>query len=375
MSLNTILATAPLTTTNYILKATGTTIGNSLIQDDGSTTTITGSGEVLRLTPTGVDNYIAFRNSAGTQVGDIGYDGRDAGCISIWNNNASGNLVFGAGGSRRMTITSSGNVGIGTSSPAYRFELAGSLGNFQLTSSGAEMFFTRNENNDILATGGSSAKLRLGAISQVRFGTGSNYDVRMTVESNGQINTYLAPVADWGMIIRNANTGNGNSYGLKILAGNGSGDYCFQIANGANNTSYFIVRGDGYLFSPPTYNNQFSAAANGYINSDGSFGRAISSLKYKTDIIDYDKGLIEVMKLRPVYYKSKNEKEYGIQFAGLIAEDLHDLGLTEFVQYAVDGTPDAIGYPHMIALLTKAIQELSVKNEELSNRLIKLENK
>ena len=36
MSLNTILATAPLTTQNYVLKATGTALGNSIIYDNGS---------------------------------------------------------------------------------------------------------------------------------------------------------------------------------------------------------------------------------------------------------------------------------------------------------------------------------------------------
>ena len=36
MSLNTILATAPLTTTNYVIKATGTALGNSLIWDNGT---------------------------------------------------------------------------------------------------------------------------------------------------------------------------------------------------------------------------------------------------------------------------------------------------------------------------------------------------
>jgi hypothetical protein len=36
MSTNTILATTPLVSTNYLLRATGTTIGNSLIFDNGT---------------------------------------------------------------------------------------------------------------------------------------------------------------------------------------------------------------------------------------------------------------------------------------------------------------------------------------------------
>ena len=56
------------------------------------------------------------------------------------------------------------------------------------------------------------------------------------------------------------------------------------------------------------------------------------------------------------------------QFAGLIAEDIHNLGLTEFVQYADDGSPDALAYPNMIALLTKAIQELKAEIELLKSK-------
>jgi len=100
-----------------------------------------------------------------------------------------------------------------------------------------------------------------------------------------------------------------------------------------------------------------------HIDSNGFFYRSTSSLKYKTDVRDYDKGLNEVMQLQPKYYKGKDDGD--TQFAGLIAEDVHELGLTEFVQYAEDGTPDALAYSHMIALLTKSIQELKAEVDKL----------
>ena len=103
-----------------------------------------------------------------------------------------------------------------------------------------------------------------------------------------------------------------------------------------------------------------------HVDSNGFFYRSTSSLKYKTDVRDYDKGLKEVMQLQPKYYKGKDDGN--VQFAGLIAEDVHDLGLTEFVQYADDETPDALAYPNMIALLTKAIQELKAEIEILKSK-------
>ena len=72
------------------------------------------------------------------------------------------------------------------------------------------------------------------------------------------------------------------------------------------------------------------------------------------------------MQMRPVYYKGKNDGD--TQYAGLIAEEINDLGLVEFVQYAEDETPDALYYANMIALMTKAIQELNAKVSALENK-------
>jgi methanogenic corrinoid protein MtbC1 len=75
------------------------------------------------------------------------------------------------------------------------------------------------------------------------------------------------------------------------------------------------------------------------------------------------------MQLRPVTYESKNPREKGVTFAGLIAEDIHELGLTEFVQYADDGSPDALSYSNMVALLVKAIQEQQKQIEILKAKI------
>jgi len=57
MSLNTILATTPLTSTNYVLKATGTTIGNSLIWDNGTNVGIGNTNTSYTLDVTGTGRF------------------------------------------------------------------------------------------------------------------------------------------------------------------------------------------------------------------------------------------------------------------------------------------------------------------------------
>ena len=84
--------------------------------------------------------------------------------------------------------------------------------------------------------------------------------------------------------------------------------------------------------------------------------------RYKNTINDATHGLTELLKLRPVTYKGNNDGD--TLFGGLIAEEVHDAGLTEFVTYNDDNEPDALAYGNMVSLCIKAIQELS-KNDAL----------
>jgi hypothetical protein len=79
-------------------------------------------------------------------------------------------------------------------------------------------------------------------------------------------------------------------------------------------------------------------------------------LKYKTNVQNATHGLTELLTLRPVTYKGKTDGDK--IFGGLIAEEVHEAGLTEFIQYAEDGTPDALAYSNMVSLCIKSIQEL-----------------
>ena len=116
------------------------------------------------------------------------------------------------------------------------------------------------------------------------------------------------------------------------------------------------------------------SAANVFVTTTGVLQRSTSSIKYKMDVEDYQKGLNEVMKLRPVTYKSINSNKDKI-YAGFIAEELADLKLTELYENNDNGEPDAISYAYMVTLLTKAIQQQQSQIDELKKRIINLEKK
>jgi hypothetical protein len=100
--------------------------------------------------------------------------------------------------------------------------------------------------------------------------------------------------------------------------------------------------------------------------TDGDYTASSSSLRYKHDIRDYEKGLAEVMQLRPVSFKFLGEENTNI---GFIAEEVDVLGLTEVMLYNEEEQPEGVIYANMVSLLTKAIQEQQAIINDLKARL------
>ena len=68
--------------------------------------------------------------------------------------------------------------------------------------------------------------------------------------------------------------------------------------------------------------------------------------------------------MKPSYYRLKSAEGAGYLQAGLVADDLDEQGLTEFVAYGPDGA-DSVNYGHMAALFANAISELHTKINEI----------
>jgi len=88
-----------------------------------------------------------------------------------------------------------------------------------------------------------------------------------------------------------------------------------------------------------------------------------------SDVEEIEDALEKVLQLRGVNFtwiKSRKED------VGLIAEEVHDAGLIEFVDYNSNNEPDALRYGNMVSLCIKAIQELSAKVETLETKVAAL---
>ena len=349
-----------------------------------------------------------YSNSEGAGAGYAGFIGSVEGSILTLGHYDANDAEIKA-----LNIKVDGNVGIGTTSPDYKLEVQGEAGielyngtgggsvlNFRPSLGDANKYNMSISSYDHSGSGAGPADgLSINGFDGVSISTGSSTSrqEKMRITSGGDVlinaisrlNGYTsgfktlnisAESGDNASIIelagnRNAAAGNQNAMiqfwnktstaaevsRISSVQGGvvNSGDIQFSTSNAGTLAERMRITSDGSLKVPSVHSQTTAISANVVVLSDGELLRSTSSLKYKTDVRNYDKGLNEVMQLQPKYYKGKNDGE--TIFAGLIAEDVHDLGLTEFVQYAEDGTPDSLAYSHMIALLAKSIQELKAE--------------
>jgi hypothetical protein len=136
----------------------------------------------------------------------------------------------------------------------------------------------------------------------------------------------------------------------------------------------FHALDNGRIHLPTVQANTTSAGANVNISSD-FVRRVTSSIRYKKDITTATWGLAKVLQLKPVTFKNNASGDQADDktYAGFTAEDVHELGLSEFVEYNQSNEPEGIYYANMVSLLTKGIQELNTKVETLETEKTKLQ--
>ena len=204
-----------------------------------------------------------------------------------------------------------------------------------------------------IATSNSSSGLSLsassstGAVTLTLSGTPTN----ATNATNATYASYLGGVADsgWARIFpTNSGTANAAGAGLNLFGSSSTGIAGAYVGTtGSGNTVTFDVR----TTSP-------------------------SDLRLKEEIADIDVGLAFVKQLRPVSYKLKADPKHQKGY-GFIAQEVENLipNPSSLVYEEPDWkVGDEIGfktihYPSYIAVLTKAIQELTAKVEALEAKV------
>ena len=241
---------------------------------------------------------------------------------------ASGNVGSG-GGTTRMVLDGTGNVGIGTCSPSTRLAVEGS---------GTDIETVARFNNQVNCT--TRVWLR-----------NSSHSAYWGVSS-----TITADTLATGMIAGAMTMGLGNNYPI-------------QFWNGSTATVKMTIDNCGAVgintTSPGSYK----------LNVNGAFYSAGSSCEYKTSICQYNTDSCMFMKLKPVTYQYKDEwchlgKELksGTQI-GLIAEDTAEV----FPELAILKDEEEqkvvrnVDYEKLSIILLSEVQKLRKEVDNLKN--------
>jgi len=348
-------------------------VGTTTIKTDGTTqlvlnradASIQSGNQVAQLLVTGDDP------SAGQSGAAISFIAGDAWTTNsyptniVFSNDLSGTLT------ERMRINSSGNLLVGTTSSLNGSNFQVSAGSGASSTPYASVF-----NTAVSPTSAASTRFDLGFLSGA-----SNYVATNTVLGSfnfmGQANddgyggAYIKAVVTSG---GNTSRAAGHSVNLEFATKNttSAGATTKMTLDSSGN---LYVSGNlqpaGNIIAPSVYANYTGGSPNLVMYSGGIIQRTGSSLRYKNTINDATHGLAELLTLRPVTYKGNNDGD--TIFGGLIAEEVHDAGLTEFVQYGEEGEPDGLGYGSMVSLCIKAIQEQQAIIESLTARIAALE--
>jgi hypothetical protein len=370
----------------------GTTLGLT-----GALTSSKTSGSIFNAqSATTGELYTLFQNSGGQL-----YLGIDNSTASVFGNGnysanlyASGevNLNFFTNNTRQLTIAYTGAATFSSSvSVATNITLANigtTIPSIRATSSSGGLVLWAGATEDY--DGGAGITL----VASDRSGTKTRGELYISAGNavNNTANGFIDLLTANTSRMRITSGGNvlvGGTYNTARLTAigedNSSSTRAFAVRNlGLDNM--FNIRNDGLInsglaaYSP--YNNSTTGRTM-VIQSDGSLGYLVSTRESKANI-DSIKSIDFINKLNPVQFNYRKKNDLSNTYSneiyekityGFIADEVEKVN-KELVFYNSDGiTLAGVEYNSMIAILTKAVQELSAKNEALIKRIETLENK
>ena len=301
------------------------------------------SGENIALqidnnnTTAGNEISMLFRSRVGTTNTDF----KIAGIANAANDM---DLVFQSDGqTERMRIDSSGNIGIGTSSPSENLELGdGSSTNRIKIDSPTKSHF--------IGYDGSDDALQIAAQSFIKFQSGGSFLERMRIDDAGIV-----------MIGTTDSTPFNNTSGAGVAI---KGEE-IQVASENNCLALNHSDGDGDIAKFFRSGSQVGSIS---VTSSATAYNTSSDARLK-DVTGEARGLEVINELNPVAY---NWKESGKADEGLIAQEVQ-----EIVPNAVSGSEEEMyqmDYSKLVVHLVKAVKEQQTQIEALQSEINELKN-
>jgi hypothetical protein len=356
------------TTDTITLRTAGTnrlTVGSNGVVTLANGLDVEGASEIASLVaPNATANFMGFRDATGRK-GFVGYgDGTDAMRVE---NERNAELFFATNDTRRVTIAADGNVGIGTSSPAYRLDVDGDA---QIS---GDVFF--DGNMSVLS------EARVGALRA--FGAFNPVEVFSDLDINNNT-IYGASSVSVGAPNTASNSGDGAilTSGAQLQAPSTASDTLPMIRVFKGTAVNFRVETSGRTFIPWAHTNTTASAANVQIDSDGALRRSTSSGRYKTDIQPATITASEsiVYNSAPVSYRSLSEADDpDVRWWGFIAEHVAENVDATLVLWNPDESgnprPDGVLYDRYVVHLCNVARAQRDRIDALEARIAALEAK
>ncbi len=276
---------------------------------------------IQMLSPANSSNRIYFGDPDNNGGGRITYD---------HNTNM---LSFNTNTSERVRIDSSGNVGIGTSSPSFPLHVSGKIYGTGVVASAGNSF-ELSDNNVTIKRATNDMTLNTGGAERMRIDSSGNVLIGTTSTS---INS-----SNFGIMMQQAGT-------LSVSSNQGAGN---TVTEAFGNAGQFRVMGDG---DAENTNNRYGAL------SDRTLKENETSANSQWDDI------------KALQIKNYNLIEYPDRtHIGVIAQDLESAGMNGLVKTNSDGLK-SVAYSVLYMKAVKALQEAMQKIEDLEARVDTLE--
>ena len=256
---------------------------------------------------------------------------------------SSGVLIFDTGGAtERMRITSSGNVGIGTSSV--------------ITSTGTNLQVTCTTGNarlvlDNTTTNGQEYRIYSGGAGELSFYNTDNNTERMQISSAGHVFLGGGGFASGASFFAESSSGGTNSYRATTNAGFGCAHY------------YSNVGGTQTLKA--------------YVATSGTF-TTVSDYRIKENVTEITDGISRINALRPVSY---NQIGTDLVEDGFLAHELQEV-IPHLVTGDKDGLKDdgsmfiqGVNHQGILATLVSAIKEQQETITDLQTEIASLKTR
>jgi len=282
---------------------------------------------------------------------------------------SAGVLGLSTNGAQRVVVDASGNVGIGTASPAYNLTVSKNGGGGDLA-----QFVRITDTNTANSVGplhltigatnhfASAPTMVLSGTNGIAFGVGDGSDLaaqrKVIIDANGNLLVGTTSNIN-GPGFSVSTDGKSSNATVAIRAHNGAGydAKIYMECPGVNGGGFNYQRSSSRLYAWSGIEN-----TGPYVVASGTQWTTGSDERMKTDIQNISYGLSSVLALSPKKFKYVNSEK---ECLGFIAQEVLPI-VPEVVDVPEDSTIMlGMEYPSLVPVLVKAIQEQQAQIEAL----------